>query len=146
MSSEYNLTKEDIKKGYTLQRTVIQLTSKHFRGNKLNVASLSNKTGIIKFYAPWCPHCINMVADLKFLAHHLYDHGFFVASVDVTKDESKAVAQKFKVSGIPALYKYDGSNMSKLDTNDRSIDGLLDSICKFTKKCCKKTNNGIECN
>ena len=112
----------------------------------MNVSGLVNKNGIIKFYAPWCPHCTNMVDDLKFLAHHLHDHGFFVASVDVTQEHSKEAAQNFQVSGIPALYKYDGSNITKLETNDRSIEGLLDSICKFTKKCCKKTDNGIECN
>ncbi len=54
------------------KKSVKNLTMKHLalKDNKLFVKGNKN-IGFVAFYAPWCPHCQNMVADWEALAKTL---------------------------------------------------------------------------
>lgn len=81
---------------------VIELTEKDFDNKTLIKNDLKNKNGIIKFYAPWCGYCKNMVEDLKFLAKGLKNKDFFIAAVNT--EDSNELSSRFNIIGIPTLY------------------------------------------
>ena len=63
---------------------------------------------LVKFYAPWCPHCQALAPVWEQLAkaHHAE---YNVAEVDCTRDE--AVCAEMDVRGYPTIYAfYDGDN------------------------------------
>ena len=70
----------------------------------INSPKLKNKLGLLKCYAPWCPHCTTMVNDLKYLAENLEKY-FFIASIDC--DKNKHVIKKLGLSGFPSMYYVD---------------------------------------
>jgi len=124
---------------------VIELREKDFNNKTLINNNLKNKNGIIKFYAPWCGYCKNMVEDLKFLATGLKNNDFFIAAIDT--DENKELSNRFNISGIPTLYMYNQNGNLTLYNGNKDIESLLESICEFTSKklCCKKKNNDVSC-
>ena len=124
---------------------VIELTKKDFNNKTLINTKLKNKNGIIKFYAPWCGYCKNMVKDLKFLATGLKNKDFFIAAVNT--EANNELSTKFNITGIPTLYMYNQDGNLSLYNGNKDIESLLESICEFTSKklCCKKDSNNISC-
>uniref|UniRef100_A0A6C0IX98 Thioredoxin domain-containing protein n=1 Tax=viral metagenome TaxID=1070528 RepID=A0A6C0IX98_9ZZZZ len=123
---------------------IIELSDKDFNNKLLVSDKFKNKNGLIKFYAPWCPHCKDMKSDLIFLSNNLSKYGFIIGVINT--DHNKDLVDKFNISGIPKLFLVDTKgNLKSLDTEDNSIENLLKNICKFTKRCCKKQNNKIIC-
>ena len=124
--------------------TIIELTTKDFKDEVLISKKFKNKHGLIKFYAPWCPHCKDMKSDLLFLSNGLINHDFVIGVVNT--DENKDLSAKFNISSIPKLFLVDSKGkLESLNLIDNSIENILENICKFTKKCCIKDNNKIVC-
>lgn len=114
-----------------------------------------NKLAIIKFYAPWCPHCTDMVDDLTFLARELNKYGFMIGAFNCTNEtkNNHKIPELLKIQGFPTLMLMDetGKLMSSEDTlRGRDIESLLGGICTYTtsrnkKTCCKKVENKLRC-
>ena len=111
---------------------VIELTSKDFNGKILINSRFKNKNGIIKFYAPWCPHCVEMTKPLKFLAKELKKYDFLIGVVNT--DTNLQLAQTFNISGIPTLYTINTHGKINLYEGNKDIESLLKYICEFTTK------------
>lgn len=111
--------------------------------------------GILKIYAPWCPHCTNIVDDMKFLGNELKKHNIYVCALNSNNPGNRNIVNELKVSGIPSFWfiKQDGEleNINELLNREVLVKSMLDIICdkttKYTKykkdaKCCKiKTVN-----
>lgn len=63
---------------------------------------------LVDFWAPWCGPCQMISPVLKEIAR---DHGdrFRIAKVNV--DDEPALAQKFSIRGIPALFFFNGGEL-----------------------------------
>lgn len=114
-----------------------------------------NKLAIIKFYAPWCPHCTDMVNDFIFLARELKKYGFIIGAFNCTNTEkgNDKIAQMLKIEGFPTLMLMDETGKlisSESVFKGRDIESLLGGICAFTstkskKTCCKKIDDKLSC-
>lgn len=59
---------------------------------------------VIKFYAPWCPHCIQLAPEYAKAAKHFHKNSTIpikLGKIDITSN-SKA-AEKFSIQGLPSL-------------------------------------------
>lgn len=70
----------------------------------INNPAFKNKLGLLKCYAPWCPHCSHMVDDLKYIADAL--KGFYVIGA-IDCDVHKDVAIQMGLNGYPTLFYID---------------------------------------
>ena len=77
---------------YGINDPVIELVGKDFKNKKIINKEFINKNALIKFYAPWCSHCSNMVYDLNFLAKNLKSHGFKVGAVNTQNITNKDIS------------------------------------------------------
>ena len=73
---------------------------------------------VVKFFAPWCPHCISFkdVFDevvMKFLMEESEDVKF--AEIDCMDMESLDVCTEENVEGFPAVYLYKVQGLSTSD-------------------------------
>ena len=124
---------------------VIKLSNKDFDDKILINKKFKNKNGLIKFYAPWCSFCKNMKSDIIFLSNGLREEDFCVGVVNTDNDNE--LSNKFNISGIPALFLVDSKGkLTALKLKENTIENILENICNFTKKCCKKEDNNIVCN
>lgn len=100
------------------------------------------KNGLIKFYAPWCPHCTALVDDLNFLGKGLKNEHFKIGAINVDVEVNKEISRKAGVTGLPTLFLMDlNGNLKEYNNNSREIPDLLDEICTFTDKVCYKKEN-----
>lgn len=140
---------------------VIELTEADFKDGKIIKTDLKGKYGLLKAYAPWCPHCTSMVDDLKFLAKELKSHDVFIASLNC--DDNKNMSGIIGVQYFPTIFMVkETGELEKIEMANRSIESILTVICQKTNdyskingkkskaKCCRTVNkNGkktIECN
>lgn len=133
---------------------VTELTGKDFQVNgsmdvKVTNNLFANKFGLIKFYAPWCGYCKNMVEDLKFLGKGLESHNFMIGAVNLDNPTNNDVANAMGVSGIPVIFNMNSKGkLEKMEEETREISGLLSNICNFTNNstCCVRDADGnIKC-
>ena len=137
---------------------VIELLAvKDVKDDKINHPYTKNKYGLVKFYAPWCPHCTDMIDNLEFLAKELPIIGkpFFVSAVNCTNKDfgNDKLAQNMGVKGFPTLFfvHMDGT-IEDFTPQSRTLEGLLNEICNKTKMyntnntCCSYNNNKLTCN
>ena len=133
---------------------VTELNGSDFKINgpidvKVTKPSFQNKFGLIKFYAPWCGFCKNMVEDLKFLGKGLKNHNFMIGAVNLDNPTNKGVADAMGVRGIPVIFNMNSNGeLKKMDKETREVSGLLSNICEFTNNstCCIRDQNGnIKC-
>ena len=66
----------------------------------------SNRSGLVMFYAPWCPHCTNMIPTLNKLANEMsHDKNLskrgLLGAVDCT--EQSDLARRMDVMGYPTI-------------------------------------------
>ena len=100
------------------------------------------KNGLIKFYAPWCPHCTALVDDLNFLGEGLKNESFMVGAINVDVEVNKEISKKAGISGLPTLFLMDlNGNLEEYSNNSREMPDMLDEICNFTNKICYKKDN-----
>ena len=106
--------------------------------NKIHVdhAKFKNKLGLIKFYAPWCPHCTDMVETLSYLSDQLQDYGFVVAAVncDDTELRNDQLAQDIGIEGFPSLYFVNGQGELQEYQGGRDLENLLLEIVRLSKR------------
>ena len=57
---------------------------------------------MVKFYAPWCPACRNMVSDWKKFSEYVEPLGVKVGDVDITKES--LLNGKFMVTALPTIF------------------------------------------
>jgi thioredoxin 1 len=70
---------------------------------------LSSQPVLLVFGAPWCPHCHNFEGPLQRIAAILVGEKFTVGKVDVGVE--KALASRFSIMGIPAVFLYRDNKM-----------------------------------
>ena len=86
----------------------------------------SGRSGLIMFYAPWCPHCTNMIPTLNNLAddmsrdNELSSRGL-LGAVDCT--ENREIAERMGVMGYPTIKifkngRYMGDYEGSRDSNE----------------------------
>ncbi|OMH84084.1 Protein disulfide-isomerase like 2-1 [Zancudomyces culisetae] len=84
------------------------------------VVGSANKGAMVKFFAPWCPHCKDMAADYSKLASSFKEpnqKGVVIAEVDCTQQES--LCTKYKIQGYPTVMWFkNGNTASPLEYND----------------------------
>lgn len=139
---------------------VLELMAHHFKSLDdkiiLENNNLKGKYGIVKFYAPWCGHCSNMIHSLEFLGSELPKMGkpFFVAAVNCTNKTvgNDLLAQKIGIKGFPTLFFVNlEGQLEEFNPQSRSIEGLLEEICNCTQRynsnntCCSYSNNKLIC-
>jgi len=81
---------------YALDSPVHELTNDNWR------QTLEGEW-MVKFYAPWCPACRNMVSDWKKFAEYVEPLGVKVADVDITKES--LLNGKFMVTALPTIFQ-----------------------------------------
>jgi len=120
--------------------SVVELGYNDFKVNggsiNINNSNFKNKLGLVKFYAPWCPHCTNMVESMSFLSDQLKDHGFTVAAVncDDTTRKNDKLAQAIGLEGFPSLYFVNGRGELKDYQGGRELPDLLKEVVKLSKQ------------
>jgi len=85
---------EEVKEIESGDSKVVVLTDKNFS------ESLAKGTWLVKFYAPWCGHCKNLVPTWESLARK-HSGSFNVAKLDATVETK--TAGMFNVQGYPTL-------------------------------------------
>lgn len=138
----------DTKDKYSKDSGVMELTKKDFNGNKIINRNIRGNFGLLKVYAPWCGYCTRIVDDLSFLAKGLSKHDFKIAAVNIENSEAgnRNLQEILGVASFPTLFfiNTDGT-LEKYESDDRSIEALLQKTCAFTKKCCSRENGKITC-
>ena len=138
---------------------VVELEGTDFQNGNIINKCVEGKFGILKAYAPWCPHCTNMVDDMKFLGRELKKNGIAVCALNTQNETNREIAQKLQIGGIPSLFMIkQGGELENIDNilEDRSVLSLLNVICdktteysknnnRYRKRCCRKVNNEIHC-
>lgn len=127
---------------YAGNSTVIELNytdhSKLTNSNKLTInhPKFRNTHGFIMFYAPWCGHCKTSVGMWNKLAN-LLEGVLTVGAVnsDNTIGKNNLFIEQVGVQGFPTI-KFVDTNGFILDyTGNRTIESLLDFVCKKTGEC-----------
>jgi len=81
------------------------LRNSDFDNQSLNREN-SNRSGLVMFYAPWCPHCTNMIPTLNKLANDMSHDKMLsqrglLGAVDCT--EQSDLARNMNVAGYPTI-------------------------------------------
>ena len=63
---------------------------------------LTDKPWMVKFFAPWCPHCQHMVEDWEEL-HKRNQSELNVGSVDCTTPKGDKLCKAYHISGFPTI-------------------------------------------
>ena len=116
---------------------VHQLNNNNFKlvAGKIHVCMDNNKPvvkGLMIAYAPWCPHCHSMENVWENLSkkHKMY-------ALDA--DEYSDVRSQINLEGYPSFYTVsDKGNLTSVDLEDRSENGVEEVIKKMKKTSQKK--------
>ena len=125
--------------------SVLELTDADFEGNRIINKNIVGHYGLLKCYAPWCPHCKDLINPLMFLANGLKKEGFKIVSVNSEKTQN--ICNNIGVQGFPTLFLINPDGTLKDYNSDRSIEGILSEICKHTNSetCCRRERDEIIC-
>ena len=146
-----------------MNSSVFELTTKDFNGTKIINKSFKNNFAVIEIYAPWCPHCISTIDDLKSLATNLNKEGIQFGALNADNPLNKDLISNLGVSSFPTFFMVNVTGkLESVDMGRRSIEEILEAIChktneyvgtniykkkqkKKTSKCCKREGNNITC-
>jgi thiol-disulfide isomerase/thioredoxin len=86
-----------------------------------------NKIALVKFYAPWCYHCVRFQSEANRIAETIERKSKKVsfAAVDITNNSK--LASQFEVRGIPSLYYIQNGKVWKYEGN-LNHDSVVDFV------------------
>uniref|UniRef100_A0A182N0B0 Thioredoxin domain-containing protein n=1 Tax=Anopheles dirus TaxID=7168 RepID=A0A182N0B0_9DIPT len=98
---------------------VVQLTEGDFAG------AVAQGVTVVKFYAPWCGHCMRLAPTWEQLAEKVAGRAdVTIAKVDCTVDTNKELCGEQEVNGYPTVFLYrDGEKVTEY-YGHRSLDDL----------------------
>ena len=128
---------------YSTKDPVIEINANSFKQINgkfyLKHKKFKNNFSLVKFYAPWCPHCKNMVDVMNAMAEALHEYNFKIFAVNCTKTKNGELAKKMGITGFPTLYLSDNKGLLEEYVDSNDPNKILTKICKFTNgKACKK--------
>lgn len=109
---------------------VIELDDRDIKDFKIVRSECKDKYGMVIFYAPWCPHCTDMVKPLDYLSNQLENHGVIFGAVNCTQQQG--LAQSYQIQSFPTLYTLYPSGQLELYKGRRSIEDLLNWLVELT--------------
>lgn len=115
---------------------IFHLTPKDFSGNKLVHDKIKSSKGLILFGTGWCKFCVNFAPVLEKTVKIL-GNSFPVFYVDCEKYSE--LSKSLEIQGYPTIMFVNSSGkMYKKYTGDRTVPGLLNTICDETQVCSNK--------
>ncbi|ETN67986.1 disulfide-isomerase tigA [Anopheles darlingi] len=114
---------EGVEKDNTSSSAVLQLGERDF------AHAISRGVTVVKFYAPWCGHCMRLAPTWEQLAEKFTGRdGARIAKVDCTVDGNKELCGEQEVNGYPTVFLYrDGVKVTEYHGH-RSLDDLYEFV------------------
>lgn len=107
--------------------------------------------GILKAYAPWCPHCQSKVTCLNRLAELLEPHNIFIYVIDVEDNPIFSEHFKNKIKGLPTFLEVlsegyiGGQFVDKKGEPVYTVPDIVSSLCNHNKSVCKYITEMEQC-
>ncbi|KAI8074308.1 thioredoxin-like protein [Gilbertella persicaria] len=98
------------------------------RSAQLKAILESKEPWFVKFYAPWCGHCKQLQPTWVDMAKQLKDK---VNVAEVNCEDSKALCQEYKVTGLPTLSYFVHGAILKY-SGPRKLDNLVDYAVRMS--------------
>lgn len=109
--------------GHDEENNIVQLTGASFD------QTISHGVTIVKFFAPWCGHCMRLVPTWNDLAGKFVgNRNVKVAKVDCTLSENKELCSQQEVDGFPTIFIYKNGDKIIEYNGNRSLDDLVSFI------------------
>jgi len=124
---------------YKSNDSVIQLNDSKFVGTKMKVSKdVFQGPGLLKIYAPWCPHCISKVDDMNRLAKILPQEGAQVYVINAEKNQ--IFSRFFNIEGYPSFAYVNQNKMVEPLTNSDGepvydTQSVIKALCDHHNKC-----------
>ncbi|XP_053678795.1 thioredoxin domain-containing protein 5 homolog [Anopheles nili] len=84
---------------------------------------------VVKFYAPWCGHCMRLAPTWEQLAEKLASRGdVTIAKVDCTVDTNKELCGEQEISGYPTVFLYRNGEKITEYYGRRSLEDLHEFV------------------
>ena len=105
---------------------VIELDNNDFE----DTLNKENTLVFIMFYAPWCPHCTNLMDTWSGLAKEFGDdNSIAIAKIDT--DKNKEIGQKHSIKGYPTLKLYQNGKEAEHYKGPRNVNAMKQFIKKY---------------
>lgn len=82
----------------------------------------SNDLVLLKFHAPWCPHCQSLKPEYEKAAADLQADKIMLAEVDCTVNN--AICAKYNVQGYPTMQMFRKGRPSDIYNKERKADSI----------------------
>jgi thiol-disulfide isomerase/thioredoxin len=117
---------------------VVILDDASFMGKKIMKKKFKGP-GILKAYAPWCPHCRNKTTAIKVLAQLMNDNNTGYAFYVLDAEENTHASSMLKVQGFPTFYRVNANGeVGQILKDISGVEDLHIELCKIDAKLCFK--------